>query len=197
MARVRRTPAGRTPTAWRALLALAAATLGLSLCLALGPGIAPADAACPHAYAHPRQVPLPKIRKAITCLVNKERSKRDRPELNPNRMLGRAAQHHDETMLAQDCFRHRCKGEPGISRRVRKTGYTKHERAWRFVEDLGYENTPRQMIGRWLHSPINRHRMLKRDYRDVGVGVGWGAPVAGQDDSRFVTYTIVFAWRRP
>ena len=191
------TAAGRTPRAWTALLALAAATAGVSLALALRPGIAPASAACPHALAHPHQVPLPKIRKAITCLINKERSKRDRPPLKPNRRLKLAAKRHNETMLADDCFRHRCKGEPGINRRVRKTGYTRGERAYRFAEVLGYENTPRQMLDRWLHSGINRHRMLQRDFRDVGVGVGWGAPVAGQDDSRFTTYTVVVGWRRP
>jgi uncharacterized protein YkwD len=197
MHRVPTTPAGRTSRAWKALLILATATVGVSLALSTGPGIARAAAACPHALAHPHQVPLPKIRKAITCLVNKERSKRDRRELKPNRRLQLAAQHHNDTMLAQDCFQHRCKGEPGITGRVRKTGYTRGERAYRFAEDLGYENTPRQMIGRWLHSPTNRHRMLNADFRDVGVGVGWGAPVAGRDDSRFETYTLVFGWRRP
>ena len=197
MPRVPTTPAGRTSRAWTALLTVATVTVGVSVALSIGPGIATAAAACPHALAHPHQVPLPKIRKAITCLVNKERSKRDRPELKPNRRLQLAAQRHNDTMLAQDCFRHRCKGEPGITGRVRKTGYTRGERAYRFAEDLGYENTPRQMIGRWLHSPTNRRRMLKADFRDVGVGVGWGAPVASRDDSRFETYTLVLGWRRP
>jgi uncharacterized protein YkwD len=197
MARTCTTPAGGTRRAWTALLALAAATAGVSSAFAIGPGIAPATAACPHSHAHPHQVPIPKVRKAITCLINKERSRRDRHLLKPNRRLELAAKRHNETMLAQDCFQHRCKGEPGINRRVKKTGYTRGERAYRFSEDLGYENTPRQMLGRWLHSPVNRRRMLNGDFRDVGVGVGWGAPVAGRDDSRFATYTIVFGWRRP
>jgi len=197
MARVRTAAARRTPRAWRELLCLAAVTGCASLVLALAPGVAPASAACRHALAHPHRVPLPKIRRAITCLVNKERKQRGRHVLKPNRRLERAAQHHDDAMLAQDCFRHRCKGEPGFSRRVRKSGYTRGERAYGFAEDLGYENTPRQMIGRWLHSPINRHRMLNGAFRDIGVGVGWGAPVAGRDDGRFATYTVVFGWRRP
>jgi uncharacterized protein YkwD len=197
MERVCTRPVGRTSRAWKALLTVATATVGASLALAVGPGIAPAAAACPHALAHPHQVPLPKIRKAITCLVNKERSKRNRPTLKPNRRLQLAAQRHNDTMLAQDCFQHRCEGESGISGRVKKTGYTRGERAYRFAEDLGYENTPRQMLGRWLHSPTNRRRMLKADFRDVGVGVGWGAPVASRDDSRFETYTLVLGWRRP
>jgi uncharacterized protein YkwD len=196
MARVD-TPAWRTPRGWTALLALAAATAGVSAALALGPGIAPATAACPHARAHPHQVALPKIRKAITCLINRRRSKRERHLLEPNDRLELAARRHTRTMLAQDCFRHRCEGERGLPRRVKKTGYTKGQRSWEFAEILGYENTPSQMIGRWMHSRFNRRTLLKRDFRDIGVGVGWGAPVADRDDSEFATYTIVFGWRKP
>jgi uncharacterized protein YkwD len=142
MARVD-TPAWRTPRGWTALLALAAATAGVSAALALGPGIAPATAACPHARAHPHQVALPKIRKAITCLINRRRSKRERHLLEPNDRLELAARRHTRTMLAEDCFRHRCEGERGLPRRVKKTGYTKGQRSWEFAEILGYENTPR------------------------------------------------------
>ena len=178
------------------LFALAAATAGVWLGLSLGPGIAPASAACPHARAHPHDVALPKIRKAITCLLNKRRAKRDRHLLEPNDRLESAARRHTRKMLRQDCFRHRCKGEPGPHRRVKRTGYTDGQRSWRFGEILGYENTPSQMIGRWMHTRFNRRKLLHRDFRDLGVGVGWGSPVAGRDDGKFATYTIVFGWRR-
>lgn len=191
-------PAWRTPRGWTALLALAAAaTTAASAALALGPGIAPATAACPHALAHPHQVALPKIRKAITCLINRKRSKRDRHLLEPNDRLELAARRHTRTMLAVDCFRHRCEGEPGLHRRVKRAGYIKGHRSWEFAEILGYENTPRQMIGRWMHSRFNRRTLLNRDFRDIGVGVDWGAPVADRDDNEFATYTIVFGWRKP
>ena len=183
-------------TSWTALLALAVATAGVWMALALGPGIAPA-VACRHARAHPHQVVLPKIRDAITCLVNRKRSNRDRGLLEPNDRLKLAAKRHTRAMLAEDCFRHRCDGEPRLGRRVKRTGYTEGQRSWRFAETLGYENTPLQMISRWMHSRFNRRNLLNRDFRDVGVGVGWGAPVAGQDDSEFATYTIVLGWRRP
>jgi uncharacterized protein YkwD len=172
---------------------LAFAALGA---FALGPEAAPA-AACANARAHPHEVSLTKLRKAITCLVNNERQRRDRRPLERNRRLKAAAQQHNEVMLADDCFGHRCPGERGLSGRVRASGYTKGRKAWRVAEILGYENTPRQMVGRWMNTGINRHRVLKADFRDIGVGVGWGAPVAGQDDTRFATYTIVFGWRRP
>ena len=163
----------------------------------MGPGVAPAAAACPNARAHPHEVSLTQMRKAITCLVNEERTRRDRRPLRRNRRLKAAAQQHNDEMLARDCFRHRCKGERGLSGRVRASGYTKGRKAWGVAEVLGYENTPRQMIGRWMSSGINRHRILKADFRDIGVGVGWGAPVTGEDDSRFATYTVVVGWRRP
>jgi uncharacterized protein YkwD len=178
-------------------MALAMAAAAVSLSLGFGPGIAPASAACPHAKAHPHDVALPKIRKAITCLVNRRREKRDRHLLDRNRRLELAARQHTRTMLAQDCFKHRCNGEPGLHRRVKRSGYTERQRSWRFAEILGYENTPSQMIGRWMHSRFNRRKVLDRDFRDLGVGVGWGSPVAGRDDGEFATYTIVFGWRRP
>jgi uncharacterized protein YkwD len=190
MARVTSRPAGRTLSASSALLALAVVTCVAFLALTLGPGVAPA-AACPHARAHPHEVPIAKIRQAITCLVNKERTRRDRRALQGNRRLQLAAKRHNDKMLANDCFRHQCEGEHGL------TGRAKGRKAWEVAEILGYENTPRQMIGRWMNSGINRHRILKADFRDLGVGVGWGVPVAGEDDSRFATYTIVFGWRRP
>ena len=191
------TPLRRTPRTWVAMLALAAATVGFCAALFLRPGIAPADAACRHAVAKPHEVALHELRKAVTCLVNHRRSKRDRPRLEPNERLKLAAKRHTKTMLAEDCFRHRCEGERGLPRRVKKTGYTKGQRSWRFAENLGYENTPRQMVGRWMRSRFNRKNLLKRDFRDIGVGVGWGAPVAGRDDSEFATYTVVFGWRKP
>jgi uncharacterized protein YkwD len=179
------------------LLTLAVATAMVSLALSARPGIAPATAACHHTRAHPHDVPLYKVRKAITCLINRKRAKRDRHLLDPSRRLRLAARNHTKTMLAQDCFRYRCNGEKSLSRRVKRSGYTRGRRSWGFAENLGYENTPRQMVARWMHSIYNRRNLLNRDFRDIGVGVGWGAPVAGRDDSKFATYTIVFGWRRP
>ncbi|HYX77865.1 MAG TPA: hypothetical protein VE727_00765, partial [Solirubrobacterales bacterium] len=124
--------AGATPTraGWKlsppwALFALVTAASVALLGFALQPGIAPAVGACRHAGAHPHEVGLPKLRQAVTCLVNHRRARRDRRPLDRNRRLGLAAQRHNDTMLAQDCFRHRCPGEPGLNQRVKKSGYTK------------------------------------------------------------------------
>jgi uncharacterized protein YkwD len=198
MGRATTRPAGRALTASGALLALGAAAAALCLAVAASPGIATATAAaCAHSRAHPHEATIGEIRKAVTCLLNKERTRRDRHPLTRNRGLKVAAKRHNEKMLARDCFEHQCKGEPSLTGRVRASGYTARRKAWSAAEILGFENTPGQMVRRWMNSGINRHRILKGDFRDIGVGVGWGAPVEGEDDSRFATYTIVFGWRRP
>jgi uncharacterized protein YkwD len=193
MARDVTTPVGRRG---RVIAAVVAAALAACLALALGPAAAPASAACAHAGAHAHDVTLPKLRKAITCVINHERANRGRRRLARNERLKLAAQGHTNRMLATDCLRHKCPGEPGLNRRVRRTGYTKGQEAWRFAEDVGFDNTPRQMVKAWLRSRFNRRTLLNRHFRDIGVGVGWGTPRAGLDDSRFETFTVVFGWRR-
>jgi len=180
----------------RAAFAFAASTAAALLVLAVGPAVAPAGAACPQAGAHPHEIPLPKLRKAVTCLINHERSRRGRVRLSPSGTLQDAAQGHNDVMLDKDCFRHDCPGEPGLGRRLKRSGYIKPHRTTRFAEDLGYESTPRKMVKLWLHSRFNRHNMLRAGFRDIGVGVGWGAPKRGVDDRDFATYTVVFAVSR-
>src|SRR3954447_20669432 len=109
MARDVTTPAGRRETA---IAAVVAAALAIYLALALGPAAAPAGAACAHAGAHAHDVTLPKLRKAITCVINHERARRGRASLAPNTRLKLAAQSHTNRMLATDCLRHKCPGEP-------------------------------------------------------------------------------------
>jgi uncharacterized protein YkwD len=182
---------------WMALFVTAGAGMA-SVALAVGPGVASASAACPHAGAHAHEISLPELRKTMTCLVNRERAKRGRGRLKANKRLTTAAQGHNDVMLAEECFRHNCPGEPGLGHRVRKSGYLKGQRAWRFAENLGYDKTPRQMMKSWLHSPFNRGNLLDGGFKDIGVGVGWGAPSRRiSDDSDFATYTLVFALRRP
>jgi uncharacterized protein YkwD len=190
------TPTGRALGARMRCIALLSAAFAVSVLLALHPGLTRAVAACPHAKAQPRQTTLPKLRKAMICLINHERVRHHRRSLNPNGKLKLAAQDHNDLMLEDDCFKHDCPGEPGLNQRVRKAGYTKGQAAWRIAEDLGFDNTPRQMLNRLLRSRFNRRNLLNKTFRDIGVGVGWGAPRKNLDDSKFETFTLVFGWRR-
>ena len=171
----------------------------LLICVALlaGPTASAAAATdCANADAHPHDVSLVKIRAAITCLINEKRKAHGRVRLDSNGKLETAAQSHNDVMLDQDCFEHRCQGEPRLRHRIGKTGYLDGAKSFAFAEDLGFETTPAQMIRRWMKSRFNRKNILHARFGDVGVGVGWGSPVASQPDANFATYTVVFAWRR-
>jgi uncharacterized protein YkwD len=184
---------GRVP---RALALFAAALLALLTLLATRPPVSSAASGCPFAGAKAHTITLKQVRRSITCLINHKRQARGRRTLDANAKLQGAAQGHTKVMLQQDCLQHKCPGEHGFNQRMRDSGYLKGAKAWGYAENLGYENTPHQMLRRFLHKRFDRQNMLNRKFRDVGVGVGWGAPVAGLDDSKFATYTVDFAWRR-
>ena len=77
-----------------------------------------------------------------------------------------------------------------------KGGYTKGQEAWRVAEDLGFDNAPKQMLKRLLDSPATGKICLRRSFRDIVWAWAGARPRENLDDSKFATYTIVFAWRR-
>jgi uncharacterized protein YkwD len=192
MARASRAPIGRRLGVGAAL---ALSTLAASVTLAAAPGTTAALASCPHANAHPHQTSLANLRKAVRCLVNQKRAKHNRLQLKDNRRLDTAAGRHTKVMLRKDCFSHHCPGESGLNKRVKQSGYTKGASSYFFAEDLGFDRTPKRMIERLMSSKYNRHNILGKDFCDMGVGAGWGAPKKSRDDSKYATYTILFAWR--
>jgi uncharacterized protein YkwD len=194
MARARTAPAGRRIGAGALL---AGVTLMTSLALAAGPGATAALAGCPHATDRPHQTSLAKLGKAMRCLVNNKRAKHGLRRLKDNDRLQTAARKHTNTMLRKDCFEHRCAGEPSLGKRVKRTGYTKGANAYFYAEDLGYHKSPKRTIRKLMRDRFNRRNILNRDWEDIGVAAGWGTPVARKPDRRFMTFTIVFAWRRP
>lgn len=176
--------------------ALTLLTVGVFIALAAAPGTTVALAACPHANARPHTTSLANLRTAMRCLVNKKRAKHNLHKLKDNARLARTAKGHTRVMLNKDCFKHRCPGEPGLRKRMKRSGYLKGAKAYYYAEDLGFARTPKRMIGHLMRDPYNRGNILNGDFRDIGVGVGWGAPKKSRDDRKFATYTILFAWRR-
>jgi uncharacterized protein YkwD len=165
---------------------------------ALAASTAPARAAapaCPHASAAPGQATPEELRHATLCLLNHARH--NAPPLAANHDLTRMARRHDKKMLAQDCFEHRCQGEARLRKRLRRSGYLDGADTWRYAEGLGYETTPAQMVRAWLDHDNEAADLLSPKYTDVGIGVRSGAPEPGVDGSKFVTYVIDLASRRP
>jgi uncharacterized protein YkwD len=179
---------------WIVGLAALIACSGAALASSEAPARVAAPA-CPHASAAPGQATLEQLRHATLCLLNHARH--NAPPLAANHDLTHIARRHDKRMLAQDCFEHRCQGEARLQKRLRRSGYLEGADTWRYAEELGYENTPAQMVGAWLDHGDEAADLLSPKYTDVGIGVRSGAPEAGVDGSRFVTYVIDLASRQP
>jgi uncharacterized protein YkwD len=177
-----------------ALLAVAVvAAIGL---LSLGAAPQRASAAtCDNADATIDQATEKELRKALVCLINDKRHKRDRHQLDQNDKLQEAAKRHNNTMLADDCWKHKCPGEPGLEKRIRKTGYLDGSREWHFAENFGCALTPRGMLDAWTDEDFTRRNMLNPVFRDIGAAAAKdlvpSSPCAGER----VTYTVVFASR--
>jgi uncharacterized protein YkwD len=192
VARAVAAPVGRRVGACAALALL---TLVVFLALGATPGTSAAFA-CAHANDRPHQTSLAKLNQAMQCLVNEKRHKRQLRPLKNNARLDTAARNHTKVMLKKDCFKHQCRGEAPFGKRVRRTGYTKHAKRYYYSESLAYHRSPKRAIRKLMQSGYNRRNILGKDWEDIGVGAGWGAPVEGRNDKKLETFTIVFAWRK-
>jgi uncharacterized protein YkwD len=170
-----------------------ALTLGLLALMAAGSQVTRSQAAgCANAKAAPNEASPKEFRKAIVCLIQRARARRDIPRQSPRQGLQTVAQKHSDVMVQKDCFQHTCPGEASLRKRLVRSGYLKGAEAYAFSEIIGYESTPRQMVERWLAHRAHRKRMLDSRLPHIGAGAAKGAPVEGTPDSEFVTYTVIF-----
>ena len=174
--------------------ALAALLAALAL---LGATASARAAGCAHAHDTWADATLDQLEGSVVCLVNKKRHSLARKRLDRNGHLDRAAASHTRTMVEEDCFDHQCPGEPSLARRVRMSGYLRGADRWHFGESFGCALTPKGMVNAWLQVRFHRRNLLKREYRDIGVGAGRGAPTECSADPAVTTYTVVVAWRKP
>ena len=176
------------------VLALVAAAL-------LAPATPVASAAKPMACADADLQPdagnLPRIRAAILCLHNQIRARRDLPLLKENRRLRRAAARHSRQMVAEGFFEHTTPAGQTMVDRILRSRYVREDEGWVLGENLawgtGSLGTPRGAVEAWMDSPGHRANILKRSYRELGVGVVTGVPVS---DAAGGTYTVDFGVRR-
>jgi uncharacterized protein YkwD len=175
-----------------------AAVLACSL-LALS-GAAQASAACPNADTIPTAENLEEIRAAMVCLHNEARAKADVALLDPDARLTAAAQGHASDMVTQEYFAHDALSGRDPFDRMRREGYIGREIVWNAGETIAWASgsyaTPQSVMDAWMDETTQRLTLLAPDFRDIGVGVALGAPVARDPDaSPAVTYTVDYGWR--
>jgi uncharacterized protein YkwD len=133
------------------------------------------------------------VRAAILCLHNQIRAGRGLPLLRENAKLRRAAAGHSADMVTRRFFDHTAPGGTTFVQRIFAARYASNRVAWSLGENLAWGTgtlaTPREIMNAWMNSPGHRANVVKRSYREIGIGIRLGTPTAGGDGA---TYTADF-----
>lgn len=159
--------------------------------------VARAAAECPDADLDPDASNLGRIRTAILCLHNQIRAHRGLPTLRMNRRLRKAAVGHSRDMVANDYFEHTTPKGVTMVDRILRAHYVRANQGWSLGENLAWGTgsyaTPRGAVDAWMNSEGHRDNILRRAYREVGIGIVVGVP---STDGIGATYTLDFGVRR-
>lgn len=83
---------------------------------------------------------------------------------------------------------------------MRATGYLRDAVAWALGETLAWgierRSTPAATVGAWMDSGTHRRVLLNRRYRELGIGVEHGTPLAPSLDSA-ATFVAEFGFVEP
>jgi len=133
------------------------------------------------------------VRAAILCLHNQIRASRGLQALRENAKLRRAAVGHSSDMVSRGFFDHTAPGGSTMVDRIMAARYVSPDVGWSLGENLAWGTgrlaTPREIMKAWMNSPGHRANIVRRSYREVGIGVVTGTPSAGPDGA---TYTADF-----
>jgi uncharacterized protein YkwD len=133
------------------------------------------------------------VRAAILCLHNKIRAERGLPLLKENARLRRAALGHSNDMVSRGFFEHTTPNGTTMVQRIQAARYTSPRFGWALGENLAWGTgslaTPRAIMNAWMDSPGHRANVVKRAYREIGIGVVTGVPT---DRDSGATYTTDF-----
>jgi len=175
----------------RLLLTLALALLASTLAPAA------AQAACAGSNLAPAPGNLGAVRAAVLCLHNEERAARGMGKLRENVRLRRAASGHARSMVARGFFNHVGPGGVTMTDRIRRAGYVRGAHAWTVGENIAWGTgtlaTVAEIHEAWMRSPGHRANILRRDFREIGIGIEPAAPLAPEPGA---TYAANFGTRR-
>jgi uncharacterized protein YkwD len=163
----------------------------LALSVALGALLAaPAHAlACGSVHADANRASVKQVDIATVCLLNDERRAHGLRPLRINRKLSLASARHARSMAQHKYFAH---GD--FVGRIRAAHYLAGASSWIVGENIAWGSsnlgTPSSIVDAWMNSPPHRANILSPQFREIGIGVSRGAPVAGVSDG--VTYATDF-----
>jgi uncharacterized protein YkwD len=135
---------------------------------------------CTGGAATPSTDNLPVLAATVTCLLNAERAGAGLRPLAPNPQLRTASQRMSTLMVRQQFFAHDTPDGRTLLDRVRPTGYISGR--WVLGENLAWGSgalaTPQAIVNGWMQSPGHRANILYAPFRDVGIAITLGPPLA-------------------
>ena len=156
-------------------------TLVVALAVAPGANAAAhglsARQACPTSGAFSAAVPQTK--KAILCLHNLDRRRQGMSQMRLSPELSAVALAHARDMVKRHYFDHVSPGGKDHMDRIAASAYPPSAGCWTAGENLLDANgaaTPLQIVQAWMRSPEHRAIILRRGWRDFGLGVVHTAP---------------------
>jgi uncharacterized protein YkwD len=133
------------------------------------------------------------IRAAVLCLHNQIRQQHDLPLLKDNGKLRKAAIAHSADMVDDGYFDHTTPGGTSFVDRILGAGYAKRNEAWTLGENLAWGtgdlSTATGVMQAWMNSPGHKANILKRSYKELGIGIRLGTP---SDTGVGATFTADF-----
>ena len=178
------------------LVPSAAHAKGVKATVALGdkrPAKAHAAVDCGNTDVLPTADNLAQVRAAVLCLHNQTRAAKGLPLLRENTKLDKAALGHSDDMVDEGYFDHTTPGGTSFVDRILSAGYVKRDAGWTLGENLAWGtgdlSTPDGVMTSWMNSPGHKANILKRVYREVGIGIRLGVP---SDGTVGATYTLDF-----
>jgi uncharacterized protein YkwD len=128
--------------------------------------------ACPTSLAFSPAVAQTK--KAILCLHNLERRRHGLSQMRLSPELSAVALAHARDMVKRHYFSHFSPGGNDHMDRIAASAYPPSAGCWTAGENLLDADgaaTPLQMLQAWMRSPEHRATILRRGWRDLGLGV--------------------------
>jgi uncharacterized protein YkwD len=144
---------------------------------------------------------IAKARSATLCLLNQQRRAHGLGRLRAHRMLQNVAQGYAGAMVRDGFFSHVSPTGSTVEQRIRQgtrylAGALRYEIGENIAWGQGERSKPRAIVAAWMASPPHRANILRPTFREIGIGVWLGAPIAGLAGDAAVTYTNEFGTRR-
>ncbi len=125
------------------------------------------------------------------ALINDYRGQNGLRPLALNMTLGEAADFHSQDMAEHGYFAHTLSDGTDAGTNIYNFGYT--GTTWGENIAAG-QTTAEAVMQAWMNSPGHRANILNRRFREVGIGVVFGAPSGSWDEA--ATYATEFGRRR-